>query len=152
VLPMGSSIAIDKNRLHPASEGPMCEDDPYPHYPPGIYEVCCFEAKIYRDPRFRSWKCRLGCHFLTEPDQVSGFLNMGVGEKPKAGRGSNYRRVWIMANGESPRKRQTLSRQVFVGKIFRVQIADVETRYDGREHLKLERYSTIREFLSRAGP
>jgi len=114
--------------------------------------VLCCRAKLYRDPRFRCWKCRLDCQFLTEPDTVSGFLNLGTDDKPHAGRGSEYRRVWVMANDAQPKKRQVLSTRIFVGKVFRVRIADTERRHDGREHLETERYSTIKEFLARVGP
>ena len=106
-----------------------------------------FDACIYPDPRFHAWKCRLGCHFLDEEGEVYGFLHMGTGKNPTVGRGSNFRRVWIMANGEQPRKRQVLSRRVFIDRIFRVRIGDVLKRHDGKEHLLVERYSTIQEFL-----
>jgi hypothetical protein len=131
---------------------PICEDSPYPRYAPGVYDVLCYRVKPYRDPRFRCWKCRLDCQFLTESDTVSGFLNLGTGDKPHAGRGSEYRRVWVMANDAQPRKRQVLSARTFVGKVFRVRIADTERRHDGREHIAPERYSTIKEFLARVGP
>ena len=58
--------------------GPICDDNPYPRYAPGTYDVLCCRAKLYRDPRFRCWKCRLDCQFLTEPDTVSGFLISGL--------------------------------------------------------------------------
>jgi len=126
-------------------EGPVCEHDPYPKYPSGNYLVRCFNAVIYRDPRFRAWKCRLECHFLTEEGRVCAFLNLGTGERPKVGRGSKYRRVWVMANGEQPRKRQVLSTRVFVNRIFRVRIADVQKKHTGQDHLDVERYSTIQD-------
>lgn len=131
---------------------PICGDDVYPRYLPGEYEVLCVGAEVYRDPRFRCWKCRLDCQFLTERSRISGFLNLGTGEKPNAGRGSEYRRVWIMANDAQPKKRQVLSRRTFVGKVFRVRIDDTARRHDGREHIPAERYSTIKGFLARVGP
>jgi hypothetical protein len=131
---------------------PICDDEQYPRYEPATYDVRCIGAEVYRDPRFRCWKCRLECQFLTERAVVSGFLNLGTGDKPNAGRGSEYRRVWIMANAAQPKKRQVLSARVFEGKFFRVRIGDTERRYDGREHLEAERYSTIKEFLERIGP
>src|SRR5262249_59375937 len=115
----------------PANGGldPVCDENPYPRYQPGVYDVRCYGAEEYRDPRFRCWKCRLDCHFLTDSGTVPGFLNLGTGDKPQAGRGSEYRRVWVMANGAQPKKRQLLSRRVFVDKIFRVRIADTERRH-----------------------
>lgn len=104
-----------------AGPDPICADDAFPRYPPGDYDVRCAGVRIYRDPRFRRWVCRVDCHFLTERAEVCGFLNMGVGENPSAGRGSEYWRVWVMAKGEQPR-RGRLPKTVFVGKFFRVRI------------------------------
>jgi hypothetical protein len=131
---------------------PICCADIYPRYPPGEYQVLCLTATTYQDPRFRCWKCRLECQFLTEREKVSGFLNLGDGQKPNAGRGSEYRRVWVMANGAQPRRRQVLSKRIFIGKVFRVLIDDTRRKHDGREHIPAERYSTIKEFLARIGP
>ena len=130
---------------------PVCNDDSLPRYPQGEYDVCCFNARTYRDPRFKRWVCRLDCHFLTEKGEVCAFLNLGAGEAPTAGRGSEYWRVWVMASGERP-KRGRLSKSVFKGKVFRVRIADTVARFDRREHAEAARYSTIKEFLSRVGP
>ena len=83
---------------------PVCADDRYPRYEPGIYQVLCYAVKIYPDPRFKRWVCWLQCQFLGEKDKVSGFLNMGTGSVPAANRGSEYWRVWVMAKGEQPRR------------------------------------------------
>jgi hypothetical protein len=81
--------------------------------------------------------------------EVCWFLNLGTEAKPKAGRGSNYWRAWVIANGEMPRKRQILSVRIFVGKNFLVRIGDVEKRMDGGEHSEIEKYSVIQEIISR---
>ena len=134
-------------------DGPICESDPYPRHEPGEYEVRCTEAKIYPDPRFRRLVCRLRCVLMIDPErEVFCFLNLGTGGKPKAGRGSKYRRAWVIANGAVPRKRQVLSARVFVNKIFLVRVGTVEKNMDGTEHLEQERYSTIQEILSRRWP
>ncbi len=134
-------------------DGPICDSDPYPRYEPGEYEVRCTEAKYYRDPRFRRLVCRLRCVLITDPErEVYGFLNLGTEAKPQAGRGSNYWKAWVIANGEAPRKRQVLSVRAFVSKIFLVRIGDVEKRMDGVEHSELEKYSVIQEIISRRWP
>jgi hypothetical protein len=96
--------------------------------------------------------CRLDCQLVCEQAQVCGFLNLGNGDKPHAGRGSRYWRVWVMANGAQPRKRQVLSRSVFVGKFFRVRIGWVEKRHDQTQPSEAERYSTIQEWIACTGP
>jgi hypothetical protein len=111
------------------------------------------EAKIYRDPQFRRLVCLLRCALVLDPKrEVCGFLNLGTDEKPKAGRRSNYWRAWVIANGEPPRKRQVLSRRVFVGKIFLVRIGDVEKDMDGAVHAEFEKYSVIQEIKEKRWP
>jgi hypothetical protein len=134
-------------------DGPICESDPYPRYEPGEYEVRCVEAKIYLDPRFRRLVCRLRCVLMLDPERhVYWFLNLGNESKPKAGRGSNYWRAWVVANGALPKKRQVLSVRVFVGKIFLVRLGDVLKRMDGAEHAEFEKYSVIQKIISRSWP
>jgi hypothetical protein len=90
---------------------------------------------------------------VSDPErEIYWFLNLGNGAKPKAGRGSNYWRAWVIANGAVPRKRQVLSARVFIGKIFLVRIGDVEKRMDGAQHSELEKYSVIQEIISRRWP
>jgi hypothetical protein len=130
---------------------PICEDAVYPRYPPGEYDVRCCRVHVYRDPRFKRWVCRLDCHFLTERAEVVGFLNMGNGESPTAGRGSEYWRVWVLASGEQPRRRR-MPKRTFIGRVFRVRIEDTTLRYDQQEHSEAARYSTIKKFISCIGP
>ena len=79
-------------------------------------------------------------------------MHLGSKPKPVVGQRSKYRRAWIIANGEQPRKRQTLSRRVFVGKVFEVEIGNVERSHDGREHPKAAVYSVVREIVRRTYP
>ncbi len=130
---------------------PFCPDNSYPSYTPGIYDVRCFQVKVYLDPRFRRWVCRLDCHFLTEKANVCGFLNMADGPTPHAGRGSEYWRVWVMTTNQQPR-RGRLPKKEFIGRIFRVRIDYTKTRSDKREHSEAAKYSTIKEFLACIGP
>ena len=131
---------------------PVCEESPYPRYEPGTYDAECLAANTYKDPRFRAWKCRLRFQLLPNGDGVFGFLHLGRGDQPKAGPGSEYRRAWIIANGNPPRKRQTLSNRVFKKKIFQVRIGDTTRRFDGRTHPDGQVYSTVKEILSRIYP
>ena len=131
---------------------PVSEHDPYPRHEPGVYEVRCYHTAQYRSKAFRRWVCRLDCQLIWEPGEVCGFFNLGSGDKPHAGRKSLYWRVWVMASGAQPRKRQVLTRAVFVDKIFRVRIGDVTERYDQTEASEAERYSTIEEFIACIGP
>jgi|SRR6185312_2495605 len=131
---------------------PISEQDPYPRIKSGTYDVVCLGTKVYWSTAFRRRVCRLDCQLLDERTRVCGFFNLGSEKLPKAGRKSLYWRVWVMANGEQPRKRQRLSRSVFVSKFFRVRIAEVTKRYDNTEASEPEIYSTIQEWIACIGP
>lgn len=158
---LAEAVAKSCTKLFAVSQGdaelraeadPICEQDPYPRYPPGTYEAQCSEVKIYRDPQFHCWKAQLVFRIVSDGTRVLKFFHMGSDEKPKAGPRSEYRRCWIIANDAPPRKRQTLSRHVFVGKIFEVLVGDVRKRHDGREHPECAIYSIITEILRRTYP
>jgi hypothetical protein len=131
---------------------PVCEDAPYPRYKPGEYEARCVSVKVYLDPRFKRWVARLKFELVPEGGPVFAFPNLGTGDKPRPTRGSEYRRAWIIANGEQPRRRQTMSPQVFLNKIFLVRIDDTTRRHDGRNHPEAEVYSTVKEILKKLWP
>jgi len=149
-----SSPDIGKEQEFPEQSSqhePICEEPAYPRYEPGEYDAECISAATYRDPRFGAWKCRLKFH-LFDGAPVYGFLHLGRGEEPKAGPGSEYRRAWVIANAAPPKKRQTLSKRVFKGKIFLVRIDDTTRRFDGRTHPDGQIYSTVKEILQRLCP
>ena len=150
------------NECNSFNADPICTDEAYPRYLPGEWEVICVKVETYPDPRFRArgkdgilratWKCRLDCFRVSDNAPISGFLNMGNEAKPQAGRGSRYWKTWVMASGTQPRKRQTMSRRVFVGKVFRVRVGDISKDYEGRAQPDGAVYSTIKDFLARTGP
>ncbi len=131
---------------------PVCEADPYPRHEPGDYEAECVSAVTYWHPQLRAWKCRLEFKTLVERDSVFCFLHLGNGETTKAGPRSEYYRVWVLATGHAPRKRQTLSNRVFKGKTYEIRIGDTIRRFDGRNHPDGQIYSTVKEILKKAYP
>jgi len=137
---------------HVSGPDPVCEDDPYPLYKPGIYDAQCLRTRVYRHPRLRSWKCEFKYMIIPSGEIIFGFLNLGTGEKPVPARGSEYRRAWMIASGDQPRKRQRLSHRVFVGKIFEVRIDYTVRTWDQREHHEADRYSTVKEILRKRWP
>lgn len=131
---------------------PVCDDDPYPCYQSGIYEGRCMRARTYVHPRLRAWKCELKYMLIPSGEIVFGFFNLGTGEKPIPARGSEYRRAWIIASGNQPKKRQKLSHRMFVGKVFEIRIDYTTRTWDQRKHAAQEQYSTVKEILSRRWP
>lgn len=150
--PAGEQYGECEGPSQSSGPDPVCEQAPYPRYEPGSYEAECVAAETYRDRQFGSWKCALHFSILPDGAPVFCFLHLGSKQKPIMGARSEYRRAWIIANGEQPRKRQILSKRVFVGKIFEVRVGDVEKRHDGREHPKAAIYSVVKEIIRRTYP
>lgn len=131
------------------SDGPICQHNPYPHYPPGEYLARVVAAKIYRHPGLRALKCELQLQLLNGGDygHVYAYFHLGNDAEPKAGRNSKFFRAFVMATGRVPRKGRQLSAKVFMGKVFRVRIADVTKTRDGAPHLPLLVYSIAQELM-----
>jgi hypothetical protein len=155
-----SVTAIDSGRrrsghlqLAAAEAVPVCDREPYPRYPPGKYEAPCLNAKTMYLPHLRSWKCKLDFVMWWEdrPVTISAFLHLGNDEKPKAGRHSQYRRLWVQANRAAPKTRQVLSDRVFKGKAMRIQVRNVERRFDGQTHAPGDIYS-VADVVDVIGP
>lgn len=123
----------------------ICSADPLPHIRPQVTEARChgYEGPTFWR-RYKAWRLRLDFHLLDEEVTLSCWFNFGSGDKPKSGRGSKYRRAWIMANdGEVPRREDRLWPSAFVDKIFKVSIRDAGNG---------EKYSVIDDILERTGP
>src|SRR2546425_12547383 len=81
-------------------EEPVCDEDPYRRYVPGVYDVRCTDMKTYVDPRYKRRIALLKFSLFPEGGTVCAFFNLGPANKPPhAGRGSKYRRAWMIANG-----------------------------------------------------
>jgi hypothetical protein len=126
---------------------PTCQHRSYTCVPAGRYDAECVEAKIYADPQFHRWVCRLRFNLVSGGREVCGFLNLGTGSKPSAGRRSQYWRAWVIASGDLPRRRQVLSPRVFMNKLFEVSVETVKKAHDGVEHPAQAIYSTVRRIV-----
>lgn len=131
---------------------PVSRHGPYARLEPGTCQAECLKADIYRDRQFGRWTCALQFSLLGDGTRVFCFLNLGRGGEPHAGPRSEYRRAWIIANEEQPRRRQILSARVFEGKIFEIRVGDVEFDSKQREHPKGAIYSVVREIVRRLYP
>jgi hypothetical protein len=103
------------------SQEPVCQEAPYPRYEPGIYEAECVSARVYFHPALRAWKCQLDFQILPNGEPICGFLHLGNNERPSAGPSSEYRRAWIIAAGQAPRKRQVICRFLTAAIILPLQ-------------------------------
>jgi hypothetical protein len=131
---------------------PVCERAPYPRYEPGTYEAECISAEIGFDAMYRRWSCVLKFSILSDGSPVWCFLNLGKNPKNGKRSRSRYYRAWVIANGERPRNRQTLSSRLFIGKIFEIEIGDVRQDFEKRDHPKGMIYSVVRRIVRRTYP
>lgn len=116
--------------LHLVTEHePAVEWVEYPRLEPGDYPAYCKRAKWYWEPGFKRWTCILLFDVLKEGQDSSlgtipMWFNGGAGEKPKAGRRTNYFPAWVAANGGPPVRKDRLSPSIFIRRMARVRIGD----------------------------
>jgi len=120
--------------------------DEYPRITPGEYMAYSTSAKIYRDPAFRRWVCRVKWNVVQsssclEPIACGICMFMGLGERdqPHVGRRSNYLTEWIRANGGAPSRSDRLAPQIFTRRLAQVRIADAKSAVP---------YSVVRTILN----
>jgi hypothetical protein len=116
--------------LVPQTE-PVIQWRDYARIEPGVYPAYCRWAKHYRDPGLHRWTCLLRFDVLSDDRtrvlaRVPMWMNLGEGEKPDAGRRSNYFKEWLRANGGPPMRRDRLSPEVFTRRMARVEVADTK--------------------------
>lgn len=128
---------------------PVFQGAEYARIKPGQYSAQCVHAKVYRDPGFRSWKALLRFRLIAGGQEVYGFLHLGTGESPHAGRRSRYWEAWTLANGAAPRKRQTMTARVFHRKVFLVEVSDVTQTGDGKPHHPSAIYSIVKRIIEK---
>lgn len=127
-------------------------DAQYPLLREQQIEALCVGARVYRDPQFRAWKCKLDFVSLAGDSLPSMFLHLGIGRRPHAGRRSRYYRDWQIALADGPRRAGHMPEGVFCGKHFLVEIGTVSKRFDGEPHAAGTEYSTVKRIVRRIGP
>ncbi len=134
----------------PATEqewAPICADDPRPLIPPGTYLALCTHAKKFRHPLFKREIISLTFQVIDGPF-VGTELERYYPAAKRVGRNSAYLREWTLANQDfEPRRRDRLALTKFTGKIFTVEVATVEQRWDRRRHPRALQYSKVAAIL-----
>lgn len=64
-MPRERRIELVRQTETPIDPEPVCDHSPYPRYPPGNYQARCVAVRVYRDPRFKRWTCRLEFRLIT---------------------------------------------------------------------------------------
>lgn len=111
-------------------EDPEIEWADYARIEPGRYVAYCRSAKQYLDRRFKRHTLLLHFDIFDQSQQFVGnlpmWLNLGSGQKPRAGRGSNFFSEWIKANGGPPSRGDRLSDRVFTKRMATVEVEDTK--------------------------
>jgi hypothetical protein len=101
---------------------------------PGTYPARSTKVVIYPVARFGILKARVNWQVFDEQGAhlacLCQFYNLGDGKK--VGRGSNYFRDWIAANGAPPKRGDRLSPAIFenrTGALVEVSTANVMPQY-----------------------
>lgn len=123
-----------------------------PRIEPGEYPAFSRLSKIYRDRQFKRWVCAV--HFdvldasLTQViAQLIWYLNLGSGDKPRAGRRGNFWPSWVKANGGPPKRRDRLSPSVFERRQAIVKVDDTRKNHQSVAIPAPESYSVIRDVV-----
>jgi hypothetical protein len=147
-------VPVSGSRSPRKNLAPVWQGQQYPKHDEGVRLVRV--AKIHGPQwvnRYRRWSIRLVCLITDELGEVSYFMNMGdKREGPRAGRQSNYYKAWTLANGQPPRKGESMIPEVFLDKFFRVRIEDCRRDSDEKEKPEGDVYSHVSELLELVTP
>jgi hypothetical protein len=124
-----------------------------PRIAPGEYPAYCTRAEIYRDRQFRRWVFAAQFDILDDSlvntvAQFTWYLNLGSGERPRAGRRGFFWAAWVKANGGPPRRPDRMSHRIFERHQAIVIIADTAKTHNSDVIAAEESYSVVRDVLT----
>lgn len=121
-----------------------------PLLPPGDHYVVAFN----RAEQKRLWgkRLKLFMHFeIVSPAEHTGtslFLAANVAHDGKWGIGFKFYRLWALAAGYRPKRRDRLSTSVFRGKYFRARVKTIEVSSKNTKRALGAQYSIVDELLA----
>jgi hypothetical protein len=123
-----------------------------PRIEAGEYPAYSREAKLYRDRQYRRWVCAvqfdiLDSSLINTIAQLTWYLNLGSGERPRASRRSNYWSAWVRANGGPPKRSDRLSQQIFGGRHAMGEVADTTKTHNAGAIGPNQSYSVVRSVI-----
>jgi hypothetical protein len=140
---------VSAQRQRKAAQVTISLDSGRPLLDEGTYEARCVEADCQWSRRYRKWVAILKMKPLDYKGKpytgdVCKFFNLGNDPKgPHAGAGSQFRRLWVQANGAQPTSGAT-SLDIFVGRLFQIHVSTVIKDRDENPLSPAEQYSVIR--------
>ena len=122
------------------------------HIGPGDYPAFSRSAKVYRDGQFQRWVCAVQFDILDASltktlARLTWYLNLGSGEKARAGRRAGYWAAWVKANDGQPKRTDRLSPSVFVKRYAIVLVGDTTKNHKQIAITAEEGYSVVRDVL-----
>lgn len=127
---------------------PRIEFADYPRIARGLYTGQCRRVRTYRDPQYKRWNVLLVWDVYDASfnciASIPMWLNLGSGEKPRAGRRSRYFPMWCRANDGPPCRRDRLSPKVFQSRMAQIEIRDTKGEFPYSVVNEIVRYDTGR--------
>jgi hypothetical protein len=155
-IPPWDSVSVDETKESLATSSPFenqwpIAPDTHPLIIPGVFPAVCLKYEPFRHFRYPKTR-KLHLHFQVFHDDsdpknytdLSRFLNYSR----TPGRGSDYYKEWVIANGGNPPKRKDrMSPKIFVEKIFDVRVRTVKQDRDSDPLHRNLRYSVVGKIL-----
>jgi hypothetical protein len=123
--------------------------DPRPLLDEGRYIATCKETRLWWSRRWGKWQVRLvlePCNYTGRPysGQLCKFFQLGTRpEGPHAGPNSEFRSLWVEANGAQPLGPE-VEWEIFNGMTFEITVGTVKDR-KGKPFSPTAWYSVVRE-------
>lgn len=142
--------ALSRERRH--QEPPEILWTYAPRIEPGEYHAFSRSSAIYRDKQFKRWVCAIQFDVLSDSlletvARLTWYLNMGNGDKPRAGMRGHYWSGWVKANGGRPKRNDRLSPRVFERRYAVVLVGDTKKTHHQQPTDEQTCYSVIRDVI-----
>jgi hypothetical protein len=119
---------------------------------PGEYPAYSRSATVYRDRQFKRWVCAVQFDILDGSltrvlARLTWYLNLGSGDKPRAGRRGGYWAAWVEANNGQPKREDRVSPGVFAKRYAIVSVSDTTKNHRQITVMGEDSYSVVRNVL-----
>jgi hypothetical protein len=133
-------------------------DAPSIHFarvPAGTYDAVAVNIQgPEKVRRYGRWSLRIGFQLLSDPVEVSMYLNFGKGEKPVIARHGRFFEAWVLVNGDVPRLDQRMNPDIFLdsGLLYTVLVVDAATSSERLQKPDAMIYSRVEKILKVVHP
>jgi len=127
----------------------VCDKNPYPVIPDGIYEAICFK----HDKAYYGKSLKLFLHFEiiapSEYKEIKVFLPFNMPNDGRLAQGSKYYKTWVMVNDwKQPTRNAKLAPRIFINKVFKVETCKAKPKDNGGiEMPESQHYSKVNRIV-----